>query len=235
MINWLTVSRKDVAQIVAATFPDYRGRKIKVGASADVTLHDLNWSGGTRSQYRTCTVAGQPTGSADRYNHMAPWEKAEGATLPIPAGFVCVEHTFFCGKDSGLRIYVNPADMPKMIGVRSDAKVREEARVQPPLLGYLKEFVVNEIRKKLDARLQVLLAPYRHVPGPCDWSGGRRVAWFMSRANGTVLEGRASTFDDKRETVELTLFTTPQEAAAILRAIDHMLAASGHLGPDSRG
>jgi hypothetical protein len=113
----IAVKRADVAQVVSATFPEYRGRKIKVQAAADVMLHDLNWSGGSRSQYRTCTLEGRYIGGADKANARAPWDNqgAEGARVPIPAGAVVVRHSMFCGKDTGLTIYVNPADMPKLL------------------------------------------------------------------------------------------------------------------------
>ena len=111
------VKRKDVAQIVAATFPDYKGRKFRIEPRATVTFSNLNWDGGTRSQYRTCTLDGsQSLGRADRYNAQAPWANAlEGKTIPIPAGALIVEHAMFCGKDAGLYIYVNPQDMPKLL------------------------------------------------------------------------------------------------------------------------
>ncbi len=116
MQDTISVTRKDVPAIVNNTFPDYRGRKIKIRPADKVTLHDLNWSGGSRSQYRTCTIAGYAIGSADRYNMAAPWaHQAEGASVPIPQGVVVVRHSIFCGKDTGLTIYVNPADMPKLI------------------------------------------------------------------------------------------------------------------------
>lgn len=115
-MDHVKVTRADIPQIVRATFPDYRGRKFKVQATEKVTLHDLNWSGGSRSQYRTCTLNGTPAGSADRYNAMAPWENiAEGKSLPVPQGFAVVRHSIFCGKDTGLTVYVNPADMPKLL------------------------------------------------------------------------------------------------------------------------
>ena len=112
----INVTRNDVSAIVRATFPHYKGRKFRVQAKEKVTLSDLNWSGGTRSEYRACTLDGCHTGGADSYNRMAPWEnQAEGKSLPIPSGFVVVEHSIFCGKDTGLRIYVNPADMAKLL------------------------------------------------------------------------------------------------------------------------
>lgn len=119
MLDYVKVARKDVEAIVRATFPDYRGRKFKVAATESATLHDLNWSGGSRSQYRSCTVTGHPIGSADRFNRLAPWDhQAEGARVPVPPGAVLVRHSMICGKDTGLTIYVNPADMPRLIEAR---------------------------------------------------------------------------------------------------------------------
>lgn len=113
------VTRNDVAQIIRATFPSYKGRKITVKPKASIAIDSsgLNWSGGTRYQYRACTLEGQATGNLDRHNASAPWEKAPGShSVEVLQGHVIVEHCMFCGKDLGLRIYVNPADMPKLLG-----------------------------------------------------------------------------------------------------------------------
>lgn len=105
------VSRKSVEHIIRGTFPEYRGRTIKVEHRDTVTLYDLNWSGGTRAQYRACTLEGKALGNADKYNMMHPWRNnAEGAQVPIASGAVLVRHSIFCGKDLGLTIYYNKAD-----------------------------------------------------------------------------------------------------------------------------
>ena len=112
--SWTKVA--DLARIVRATFPDYKRRVITVQASETVTFHDLNWSGGTRSEYRACTLDGQPLGGSAKYNAQAPWDnQAEGKTIPLPQGSVMVQGGHFCGKVSRLTIYVNPADMPKYL------------------------------------------------------------------------------------------------------------------------
>jgi len=112
----IAVKRNDVAPIVNGSFPQYRGRKYRIVASETVTLTDLNWSGGTRSQYRAVMLDGKPLGNADRFNQVAPWANpAEGITIPIPVGTCVVEHTMFCGKDLGIKVWVNPADMPKLL------------------------------------------------------------------------------------------------------------------------
>lgn len=105
-----------IVAIVRATFPAYRKRKVYLRASETVTLQELNWSGGSRSEYNTCTLDGRAIGSTLPYSAVVPWEnKAEGATLPIPSGMACVRGGFFCGKESTLTIIVNPADMPKYL------------------------------------------------------------------------------------------------------------------------
>jgi hypothetical protein len=115
-MDYIQVKKADVASIVAATFPEYRGRKIKLAAVEKTSLHDLNWSGGSRSVYRSCTTDGLYIGSSAKANAVAPWvNAAEGQTVPIPQGAVLVRHSMFCGKDTGLTIYVNPADMPKLL------------------------------------------------------------------------------------------------------------------------
>lgn len=115
-IEIIAVTRKEVNPIVNGTFPNYKGRKIRVCPSESVTLSDLNWSGGTRSQYRAVTLDGIPAGNIDRYNQVAPWlNPVEGLSVAIPQGIVVVEHTMFCGKDIGLRIWTNPQDMPKLL------------------------------------------------------------------------------------------------------------------------
>ena len=102
-----------ISVIVAATFPTYRKHRVNIDLSGSVTLHDLNWSGGTRSEYKACTKIGKDAAAPD-LNSPAPWDnKFEGKTIDIPLGFVVVRGGHFCGKQSTLTIYVNPNDAPK--------------------------------------------------------------------------------------------------------------------------
>lgn len=117
MYQRIEIAAKDVAAILKATFPSYRKRKVSVVASESVSLQDLNWSGGTRSEYRACTIDGQSLGTLARFNAMAPWDsrQIEGASLPLVAGAVVVRGGYFCGKESTITIHVHPADMPKYL------------------------------------------------------------------------------------------------------------------------
>lgn len=110
------VEREQVAAIVAGTYPDYRGNKIRVIPAETVTFQNLNWAGGTRSQYRACDLSGGPLGSLDRWNQVHPRDNAaEGGEIRLPEGVAIVEHSLDRGRDTGLRIYIRPADMPNLL------------------------------------------------------------------------------------------------------------------------
>lgn len=118
MNHGVKVSRKQVANIIRATFPLYRGRKICLIPRASHDIHPLsmNWSGGTRYSYAACSLSGVATGNLFKHHMTAPWQKPTKVdTVPIPRGHCIVEHIMFCGKDLGLRIYLNPEDMPRQL------------------------------------------------------------------------------------------------------------------------
>ena len=119
----IELNPKDVAAIIRATFPEYRKRKVLVHAAESVMLHDLNWSGGTRKQYRAATLDGLALGNADRFNAMAPWDsrQVEGQRLPLVPGACVAECGFFCGKASTLRLYVHPSDLPRYLPAPASA------------------------------------------------------------------------------------------------------------------
>lgn len=106
-----------IAAIIQATFPNYRKQTVRIVARASVELQDLNWSGGTRSEYKACKVDGEFIGSTARFHQYAPWDarQVEGLSVPIPQGAIVVRGGYFCGKESTITLHVNPADMPRLI------------------------------------------------------------------------------------------------------------------------
>tara|TARA_R110000868_G_scaffold92457_4_gene256617 strand:+ start:3179 stop:3535 length:357 start_codon:yes stop_codon:yes gene_type:complete len=108
---------KNFATIIAATFPGYRRKTVYVRAAESVTLIDLNWSGGTRCEYRGATIAGIALGNSDKYHRLAPWDvrQVEGEKVALIPDAVLVQGGTFCGKESKLTIYVHPANMPALL------------------------------------------------------------------------------------------------------------------------
>ena len=110
------VKTKDVKPIVKATFPDYKRRECIVEVKESVTLNDLNWSGGSKSVYKACTVEGKEIPEKYDFGGPAPWNNPfEGKTFNIPENVCIVEGGWSFGKQKILWIYVNPANMPKLL------------------------------------------------------------------------------------------------------------------------
>jgi hypothetical protein len=119
----IAVSRKDatVASILRATYPDYRGRKIFIVPQTCPLDVKSYWEGGSRSFFRflnleTFSIAVMPAQSGfDR-------QIAGADRVTLPVGIACVEHCIFCGKDCGIRIYVNPDNLVGMLMECSDGR-----------------------------------------------------------------------------------------------------------------
>jgi hypothetical protein len=110
----MTCTRKDVQSVTDAAFPEYRGRKFKIEARTTLTLSGVHWDGGSRSEFRAVRLTDNGVASLD--TSAAPWNcKVEGSRVEIPEGVAIVEHSIFCGKDMGLRVYVHPANMQKFL------------------------------------------------------------------------------------------------------------------------
>ena len=110
----LKVTRKQAKPILDATFPTYNGRKVTLRFCETMRLFDLNWSGGTRSQYAFISSTGDTY--LPSYRAIPPWDnKDEGATVTLQLGLAVVEHSIFCGKDCGITIYLHPGNLPKWI------------------------------------------------------------------------------------------------------------------------
>jgi hypothetical protein len=106
------LTKSQYHKLVAVCFPDYKGRKVTVEFTDKVHIHDTNWSGGTHSDWivmRTTDVRPIP--------EFAPWANpVEGKVANITPEFLIVEHSYFCGKDMGIRIYAHPTYAPKLLG-----------------------------------------------------------------------------------------------------------------------
>ena len=106
------IPAKQVKSIINATFPDYRKRNVFIKESDTVTFYDVNWSGGTRSEYRACTIDGKPLQTMVNMGGPAPWANPfEGLKVNIPPGMVVVSGGHFCGKVATLSITINPLDV----------------------------------------------------------------------------------------------------------------------------
>jgi hypothetical protein len=114
------VEAKSVQKIILATFPSYKRHKACVQAAESVTLNDLNWSGGTRAEYRAYDIeTGQfsyalpPMGSED---DPRSWpDRLEGQSFLLPPGVIIVRGGSSGGKPAMLMLYVHPSNIDKLL------------------------------------------------------------------------------------------------------------------------
>lgn len=92
---------------------DYTGKKFFVEFKNTITFYDTNWSGGTKNQYIGIDLNSLNSKS---FNAPAPWfNPVENSTIELPEGKAILKHTFFCGHDLGLTLYVNSIYEPKFL------------------------------------------------------------------------------------------------------------------------
>lgn len=103
-----------VKQLVAVTFPDYRGRKFRIEAQTHPLDCKSYWEGGSRDYFAFVRLADMQ--SQDVPQQSAFDRDIQGLeSVTLPEGIVCVERSYFCGKDIGITIHVNPLNMAKLL------------------------------------------------------------------------------------------------------------------------
>lgn len=107
----IKLRKSDVIKLIAASFPTYKGRLFHAVETARMTFSDLNWEGGSRSQYVILDLKTGRRADMTRLSCNAPWcQPMEGASVDLPPGMVVVEHAISCGSDRGLTFHYNAAD-----------------------------------------------------------------------------------------------------------------------------
>lgn len=124
-MNKIYTNHPDVKKIALAAYPDYSGKKFSVQVSNHPIDVRSYWDGGSRDYFVFL-----------RLDNMKTWEmpqqsmndvKVEGADrVSLVPGMVCVEHTYFCGKDIGITIHVHPDNAPKFIEDKPKITIEEK-------------------------------------------------------------------------------------------------------------
>lgn len=111
----LSKSNKAVKAILAATFPEYKGRKVMAEVRPTMQMWDTGFGDGTKSVYKVIEAEADGV-YVQTSRPFSPCRKGdEGRTVELSETVFVVEHIIFCGKDYGIRIYVHPDLAPKMI------------------------------------------------------------------------------------------------------------------------
>lgn len=109
----ISKSTKSIRPIIAACYPEWKGRKLSVEASTSYQMSNY-WDGGSRNYVVAYDLT---TGKVAESMPLAgnPFRDQAHARVEIPEGVLLVEHSIFCGRDAGVTIYANPANMPRLL------------------------------------------------------------------------------------------------------------------------
>ncbi len=94
-LRGLTKKRETVVQVLAD--------------DASVTATDVQWGGGSRSEYRDWNVKGTSEGTHRFY-------PKEGEEVPLAPGYARIETGTFCGKPATMRVYLRESDVAAFCG-----------------------------------------------------------------------------------------------------------------------
>ena len=115
----------EVKAVAQKAYPDYKGRKFAV----KVANHPIDvrsyWDGGSRNYYVFLRLDNLETMEVPQQSAFDA--KIDGAdAVPLAPGLVCVEHSYFCGKDMGITIHVHPDNAPNLIPEKKELNEDEE-------------------------------------------------------------------------------------------------------------
>ena len=94
-----------VKGIIAAAFPTYKGRKVRISLEPGPIDVRSYWSGGSRDYFIFVSLANLAVFPIPAQSAFDPTLPGAGS-VEIPPGAVCVKHSIFCGKDLGITIHV---------------------------------------------------------------------------------------------------------------------------------
>jgi hypothetical protein len=113
MYTKVSLSDPGIRKIVSACYPAYKGRKVKIRAATTYSMSNY-WDGGTRDYVMAYHLESGLVKSPSQTT-TSPFRDQAHATIEIPEGIAMVEHTIFQGKDVGITIHLNPANMAKLL------------------------------------------------------------------------------------------------------------------------
>ena len=109
---------KFIKGLVSKAYPNYTGRKFRLTVAERPINCTSYWDGGSRDYF---VFANLSTGEV---SSQVPAQSAFDRSLSgceaihLPEGFVCLEHSIFCGRDTGITIHVHPNNMARLLSAQ---------------------------------------------------------------------------------------------------------------------
>lgn len=104
-----------VKRLLAVTFPQYRGRKVKARLWKGPMVLENYWSEGSRSYYRAVRII---DGAVADFGTDNPFFATAHEPVDLPSGVILVERSIFMGREAGLTVWAraNDIDAARLLG-----------------------------------------------------------------------------------------------------------------------
>lgn len=110
-----TKDNPEALRLIRAAEPNYRKHQFTLTASETVCLSNTYWDSGSRSTYTAVDLATGRSKGAPQYDPPQFGGPRAAPVVSIPEGIAIVETGVFMGKTATARIFINPANMAKLL------------------------------------------------------------------------------------------------------------------------
>lgn len=105
----------EVRRLIQAADPSYKRHTAMVFVRDRITLNDTFWDSGTRYTYTAVHILTKRAGGAPQYDPPQFGGPREAPTVSIPEGVAIVKTGTFCGKTAEAYVYVQEANLTKLL------------------------------------------------------------------------------------------------------------------------
>src|SRR3990167_6457565 len=175
----------------------YTGRIFQVEARERVHITSY-WDGGTRSYWAVLTMrqdaSTQPTNAITTQGkpELRVVGECGGMGQPaeldveIDANTIVAEHVIFCGKDLGIRFYVNPARLPQYLPASANELTREQRIVLVATRSYKSSYAGVGNYRYIEAGREtgISLADWERSKAECQQMG------LLDKRGAITVDGR---------------------------------------------
>lgn len=113
----------EIREVVRAVHPKYRKHNVILYDALSLELGGTYWDGGSRWIYDAVNLSTRRVESAAQYAPPQFGGPVNAPRVDIPEGVAIVRTGIFCGKPAVVTVFVNPANMAKLLGKESCATI----------------------------------------------------------------------------------------------------------------
>lgn len=105
----------ELLRIIHAVDPEYRKHNVIVNVVERMALGGTYWSGGSRVAYTAVNLLTMQSSGAPQFSPPQFGGPATDPVVAVPEGVAIVSTGTFCGKKATASVYLNPANVEKLL------------------------------------------------------------------------------------------------------------------------